>query len=79
MSVAISFTQGGFQMLVLSRKQGESIQIGEDITIHVVKTGDKVRIGIIAPRTVNVVRTELINGQSAGVLSDLPGVLVVAD
>lgn len=79
MSVAISFTQGGFQMLVLSRKQGESIQIGEDITIHVVKTGDKVRIGIIAPRSMNVVRTELINGQSAGVLSDLPGVLVVAD
>lgn len=66
-------------MLVLSRKQGESIQIGEDITIHVVKTGDKVRIGIIAPRSMNVVRTELINGQSARVLSDLPGVLMVAD
>jgi carbon storage regulator len=66
-------------MLVLSRKQGESIQIGDDITIHIVKTGDKVRIGIIAPRTVNVVRAELINDQSAGVLSDMQSVLVAAD
>jgi carbon storage regulator len=66
-------------MLVLSRKQGESIQIGDDITIHIVKTGDKVRIGIIAPRTVNVVRTELINDQSADVLSDMQSVLVAAD
>jgi carbon storage regulator len=66
-------------MLVLSRKQGESIQIGDDITIHIVKTGDKVRIGIIAPRTVNVVRTELINVQSDSVLSDLSSALVAAN
>jgi carbon storage regulator len=54
--------QGGFQMLVLSRKAGQSIRIGDDITVHIVKTGDKVRIGIEAPRSVNVVRTELVDG-----------------
>jgi carbon storage regulator len=49
-------------MLVLSRKAGQSIRIGDDITVHIVKTGDKVRIGIEAPRSINVVRTELVDG-----------------
>jgi len=66
-------------MLVLSRKQGESIRIGDNITVHIVKTGDKVRIGIDAPRNVNVVRSELVDDNAAGVLCNLPGVLVVAD
>jgi len=66
-------------MLVLSRKQGESIQIGDNIKIHIVKTGNSVRIGIDAPRNVNVVRSELVDAATAGVLCNLPGVLVVAD
>lgn len=47
-------------MLVLSREQGESIVIGQDIVIHVVKIArGRVRIGIIAPDDVPVDRAEV--------------------
>lgn len=47
-------------MLVLSRQRGESIRIGDDIVITVVDIrGDKVRIGIAAPREVSVDRGEI--------------------
>jgi len=47
-------------MLVLSREQGESIVIGQDIVIHVVKIArGRVRIGIIAPADVPVHRAEI--------------------
>lgn len=48
-------------MLVLSRRASESIQIGERITVSVVRIeGDRVRIGITAPIEVRVVRSELL-------------------
>ena len=47
-------------MLVLSRKKNESIIIGDDITIVVVEScGDKVRLGIEAPKEVPVHRQEV--------------------
>lgn len=47
-------------MLVLSRKVGERIWIGEDISITVVRiTGGGVRLGIEAPSEMPVVREEL--------------------
>lgn len=47
-------------MLVLSRKKGESIDIGDDIRITVTEViNGKVKIGIDAPRSVNVRRSEL--------------------
>lgn len=47
-------------MLVLSRKPGESILIGDDITITLVRVGpNSCRIGITAPRHMNIVREEL--------------------
>lgn len=47
-------------MLVLSRKKNESIIINNDITIVVVEIrGDKVRLGIDAPREVTVHRQEV--------------------
>lgn len=50
-------------MLVLSRKPGEKIQIGPDIEITIVRIGpNTVRIGIEAPRGMNIVRQELIGG-----------------
>jgi carbon storage regulator len=50
-------------MLVLSRKVSEVIRIGEAIEITVVRIGPtSVRIGIKAPRELNIVREELING-----------------
>ena len=47
-------------MLVLSRHKNESIRIGEDIIITVVEIrGDKIRLGIDAPREVPVHRSEV--------------------
>ncbi|MEG1953475.1 MAG: carbon storage regulator CsrA [Hydrogenoanaerobacterium sp.] len=47
-------------MLVLSRKAGESVYIGDDIKITVVEfVGDKVKIGIEAPKSMTVLREEL--------------------
>jgi carbon storage regulator len=47
-------------MLVLSRKPGEALRIGEDVEITIVEVkGEMVRIGIDAPRNVPVWRKEL--------------------
>ena len=47
-------------MLVLSRRKGESIRIGRDITVMVVHAGDNaVRLGITAPRSLPVHREEV--------------------
>ena len=47
-------------MLILSRKKGESIKIGDDIEIFVSEIkGDKVRLGISAPGDMEICRTEL--------------------
>lgn len=47
-------------MLVLSRHKNESITIGDDITITIVDIrGDKVRLGVEAPREVPVHRREV--------------------
>ena len=47
-------------MLVLTRKVGERIHIGENIVVTVVRLqNDKVRIGIEAPADVNVHREEV--------------------
>jgi len=58
-------------MLVLSRREGELIRIGDAITITVVRIGgDKVRIGINAPENQLILRGELEvrnNSQSASV------------
>ncbi len=49
-------------MLVLSRKKNESIVINDDITIVVVEIrGDKVRLGIEAPKEVPVHRREVFD------------------
>jgi carbon storage regulator len=48
------------EMLVLTRKPNQSIMIGDDVEISVLSvTGEKVRIGIAAPRDVPVFRTEV--------------------
>ncbi len=56
-------------MLVLSRKPGEKIYIGDQVAVTVVRIGpNTVRLGIDAPRDMNIVREELCNGASV----DLP-------
>jgi len=47
-------------MLVLSRQKDESIMIGDNIEITIIDVcGDKVRLGITAPREVSVHRKEV--------------------
>lgn len=58
-------------MLVLSRKSMERIQIGDNVVVTVLEIhGNKVRIGISAPREIRVLRSEL------KVIPDLPPDLV---
>ncbi len=50
-------------MLVLSRKAGESIRIADDVTVVVLSVdGQRVRLGVQAPRFVSVVRSEVDPG-----------------
>ena len=49
-------------MLVLSRKPGERILIGDNVTVTIVRIGpNNVRLGIDAPRDLNIVREELLS------------------
>jgi carbon storage regulator len=53
-------------MLVLSRRVEEVILIGDEIEIMIVRIGpNSVRVGIKAPRELNIVRKELIDGSQA--------------
>jgi carbon storage regulator len=47
-------------LLILTRKVGESIAIGDDIQIHVVDIrGTQVKLGILAPKEVEIYREEV--------------------
>jgi carbon storage regulator len=53
-------------MLILSRKVGEKIQIGDDVTVTVVRIiGGGVRLAIDAPKSLTIVRQELRRERSA--------------
>ncbi len=52
--------QKDLEMLVLSRQRDESIMIGDDVEIIIVDVrGDKVRLGITAPKSIPVHRREI--------------------
>lgn len=60
--------------LVLSRKPGEKILIGDNVAVTIVRIGpNTVRIGIEAPKSMNIVRSELapsdIGGESIAIIS----------
>ena len=47
-------------MLVLSRKEKQTIKIGDDVTITITRVnGERVKIGIEAPKELRVIRGEL--------------------
>src|SRR3954449_4659982 len=53
-------------MLVLTRKKGERVMIGDDIVITIIDIrGDGIRIGFDAPRGVPIQRAEVISAVSA--------------
>jgi len=48
-------------MLVLTRRVGQTVKIGDEIEVTVLQiSGDQVRLGIVAPRAVQVHRKELL-------------------
>ena len=65
-------------MLVLNRKEGESVRVGDDITITVVDVeGGQVKLGIDAPKHVGIHRQEVYvaiekeNAEAANVTENL--------
>ncbi len=73
-------------MLVLTRKIGQKLIIGDKIEITILETwGDSVKIGIQAPRDVSVYREEIYaeirkaNEQATQAVVDLTGVMDLLD
>jgi carbon storage regulator len=61
-------------MLVLTRKRAQTIRIGEDVVIKVIRTGrNAVKIGIQAPENVRVLRGELCfeQGEKKGTVVEM--------
>ena len=53
-------------MLILQRKRGETLLIGEDISITVASVdGERVRLAISAPPEVSILRSELVAARAA--------------
>jgi carbon storage regulator len=51
-------------MLVLTRKQSQMIQIGDNIVVKIIQTGKgSVKIGIDAPGDVRIIRGEILTGE----------------
>ena len=47
-------------MLIITRKPGEKIMLGDDVVVHVMEiVGNSVRIGVQAPRSLPVYREEI--------------------
>ncbi len=68
----------GVLMLVLYRRAGETITIGDDVTVTIFGIkGNQVRIGIKAPEGIPVFREELYNRikkeREAGIARPVPG------
>lgn len=61
-------------MLVLSRKPNESIMIGDDVVVTIIRVrGETVRVGISAPKSVRVHRTEVYEKiKDANSIPELP-------
>lgn len=50
-------------MLVLSRKLGQELRVGDDVIFKIIDVrGNNVRIGIDAPLSINIIRSELLPG-----------------
>ncbi|WP_394188498.1 carbon storage regulator CsrA [Paenisporosarcina quisquiliarum] len=66
-------------MLILTRKIGESIWINDEIEIIISEVkGDQVKIGINAPRTIEILRgelrTEVSDANTEALSSELPNI-----
>lgn len=63
-------------MLILTRKPGEALKIGDDICVRIAEPknihGNSVRIGIDAPKHVSIVREELLERDAEDPADDEP-------
>ncbi|WP_027400150.1 carbon storage regulator CsrA [Anaerovorax odorimutans] len=70
-------------MLILTRKQGETFTIGDNIEITLLEIkGDKVKISIDAPKEIKILRKELEEAQKLNhesLLSDLSNITALKD
>jgi carbon storage regulator len=56
----VNVDYGSYFMLILTRRVGEAVTIGEEVTVTVLEVkGNQVRIGIKAPKHVSVHREEI--------------------
>lgn len=63
----VVFNTKGIEMLALTRRPGETVHIGDGITVTVVEVrGDKVRLAFGAPHDVRIMRGELLEEQEGG-------------
>lgn len=68
--------QRGEEMLVLSRKVGETIWVGDEVEIVITEIkGDQIKLGIQAPKSVEIVRgelrTEVLESNTEAVIKNL--------
>jgi carbon storage regulator len=63
-------------MLIITRRPGERIMLGDDISVQVMEiVGNQVRIGIQAPKSVPVYREEIweaVRAENQGAAADAP-------
>ena len=62
------------RMLVITRQPGDSILIGEGIKVIILEvSGDKIKIGIDAPRSVRIMRSEVLDTEKSNQEAELSG------
>jgi carbon storage regulator len=66
-------------MLVLTRKSGEQILIGDSVIVTIISNDNgKVKVGIDAPSDVRILRRELLNVQSTDRVCDTQDLLAAS-
>jgi len=59
-------------MLVISRQPGDSLTIGDDIKVFILEVnGDKVKIGIEAPKNIRILRSEVLDTEKSNIEADI--------
>ena len=61
-------------MLVITRQPGDSFTIGDDVKVIILEvSGDKIKVGIEAPKSVRIMRSEVMDTEKSNQEADLSG------